>query len=49
MQMKIALFTIISRFQIDICSKTPQEIIPEKKKFVFNIQGGMWLKMEKIG
>lgn len=46
MEMKIALFHLLSRFNFKVCSKTPIPLKFKKNTFALLPEGGFWLKFE---
>lgn len=46
MQVKLAIASILSKFRVEKCERTPCPIVLEKKTFTYNAEGGMWLRVK---
>lgn len=47
MQIKSALHAILTRFKIDKCEKTCTTIKPDRNTFIFNAEGGVFVRFTK--
>ncbi|PSN38879.1 hypothetical protein C0J52_18964 [Blattella germanica] len=48
MQSKVGLVSLLSKFKIDVGEKTPIPLKMNKKSFIMQPIGGMWLKITKL-
>jgi cytochrome P450 family 6 len=47
LQTKVGLVSLLSKFQFNVCKKTPIPVVLDPKSFMMAVYGGMWLQIRE--